>query len=126
MGFLFFLTGEILLPSWAANFFQLGSNAAMPDALSVHSVPRPLEPNRGVKLVFYLPINCSFILITSLHRARDILVYINSKSNLFFSIFSSPGLKTGQQCVGCAGTNRFQWTRDTVDALASVRICTKP
>ena len=43
-----FLTGEILLPSWAAIFFQLGSSAALSDALSVHSVPRPLEPNWGV------------------------------------------------------------------------------
>ena len=126
MGSLFFLTGEILLPSWAANFSQLGSNAALPDALSVHSVPRPPEANWDINPIFYLSINCSFILTLSLHRARYILVFINSKNNLFFSIFFSPGLKTGQQCVGCAGANRFQWTRDTVDALASVRIRTKP
>ena len=71
MGLLFFLTGEILLPSWTANFSQLGSNAAMPDALSVHSVPRPLEPNWGIESVLYLSTNRTYILIPNPHRARE-------------------------------------------------------
>ena len=71
-GLFCFLTGEILLPSWTAIFSQLGSSTALSDALSVHSVPRPQELNWGVEPVFYLPINCSFILTSSLHRAREI------------------------------------------------------
>ena len=65
-------TGKNLLPSWAAIFLQLGSNATLFYALSVPCVPRSVDAIWGVRLLFYLLINRSYIPILSLHRAREI------------------------------------------------------
>ena len=72
-------TGKILLPSWAAIFLQLGSSAPLFYALSVPCVPRSVDAIWGVRLLFYLLINRSYIPIPSLHRARNELVFINAK-----------------------------------------------
>ena len=64
-------TGKILLPSWAAIFLQLDSNAALFYALGVPCVPRSVDAIWGVRHVFYLLINRSYIPILSLHRARE-------------------------------------------------------
>ena len=64
-------TGKNLLPSWAAIFLQLGSSAPLFYALSVPCVPRSVDAIWGVRLLFYLLINRSYIPIPSLHRARE-------------------------------------------------------
>ena len=64
-------TGKNLLPSWAAIFLQLGSSATLFYALSVPCVPRSVDAIWGVRLLFYLLINRSYIPILSLHRARE-------------------------------------------------------
>ena len=64
-------TGKNLLPSWAAIFLQLGSNATLFYALSFPCVPRSVDAIWGARLLFYLLINRSYIPILSLHRARE-------------------------------------------------------
>ena len=116
-----------LLPNWRIFAVQLASNFSPVSCLHgiafcawAFRVPRSIEANRGCNSSI-LSTNQSFFYANhkSTSRARDKLVFINLKNRCFLPLLSSPGLKTGQTVVGCAGANRFQWTRDTVDALAN-------
>ena len=77
-------TGKNLLPSWAAIFLQLGSNATLFYALSVPCVPRSVDAIWGARLLFYLLINRSYIPTLSLHRAREIYWYLLTQNSIVF------------------------------------------
>ena len=120
-------TGPFLFPNWRNFVTQLDSNffPVRQQYGTVRCLERPQCPaSTGTELgcrTSILSTNQLFIYTNfkSTSRARDKLVFINLKNRCFLPLLSSPGLKTGQTVVGCAGANRFQWTRDTVDALAN-------
>ena len=118
-------TRPFLFPNWRNFVTQLDSNffPVRQQYGTVRCLERPQCPaSTGTELgcrTSILSTNQLFIYTNfkSTSRARDKLVFINLKNRCFLPLLSSPGLKTGQTVVGCAGANRFQWTRDTVDTL---------